>query len=176
LERISPPEVAHEKEHAESHGYLKTEDGREYPINRDTINKFQDVFLSLPAGDGSRLFQPGGSFDNQGGNATRFFKTLDLLKLTGKEKVLEVGASFGWASWRFAQRGCEVVAVDISDYAMAADLYFEKDGTYFERMMTDMSVLPFQDNTFDIIFSHSVIHHCQDLAKLFSDYHPIAGS
>jgi len=164
------PEIVREKEHAESHGYLETEDGKQYPINRETINRFKNIFLSLPAGDGSRLFQPGGSFDNQAGNAQRFFKTLDLLKLTGRERVLEVGASFGWASWRFAGRGCDVVAVDISEYTAAADLYFEADGSYFERMMADMNQLPFQDNTFDIIFSHSVIHHCQDLGKLFKEF------
>lgn len=164
-----PPEVAHEKEHAEAHSYLKTRDG-EYPINQDTIQKFRQVFLSLPGGDGSDLFQPGGSFDNQAGNAERFYKTLELLRLTGKERVLEVGASFGWASRRFAQRGCDVTALEVSDYLQTADLYFEEDGCYFERVMADMSVLPFADESFDIIFSHSVIHHCKDLAKLFSDF------
>jgi len=29
-----PPEVAREKEHAESHGYIKTEDGKEHRISR----------------------------------------------------------------------------------------------------------------------------------------------
>lgn len=163
-------EVAHEKEHAESHGYIETNDGGKHPINRDTIYKFKDLLLSLPTGDGSYHFQPGGSFDNQAGNADRFFKTLDLLNLKGGEKVLEVGASFGWSSWRFAQRGCDVVAVDICDYLQAADLYFEADGSYYERMMADMSNLPFKDNSFDIIFSHSVIHHCKDLGKLFSEF------
>ena len=168
-----PEEVAHEKEHAESFGYLVTAQGEKHPINPNTIHQFSDIFLSLPAGDGSHFFQPGGSFDNQAGNAERFFKTLDLLKLTGQEKVLEVGASFGWSSWRFAQRGCSVTALDVTNYLMTADLYFEKDGSYFDRLMADMSVLPFKDQTFDIIFSHSVIHHCQDLAKLFSEFHRV---
>jgi len=165
-----PAEVAHEKEHAESHAYLETEDGKKCSINKETIYQFRDLFLSLPAGDGSSLFLPGGSFDNQAGNAARFFKTLKLLELTGQERVLEVGASFGWASWRFAREGCDVVAVDISDYLIAFDLYFEEDGKYFERVMADMSRLPFTENSFDIIFSHSVIHHCKDLGKLFSEF------
>src|SRR3989338_1083285 len=101
-----PEEVAHEKEHAESFGYLITAEGEKHPINRDTLNRFRELFISLPAGDGSHFFKSGGSFDNQAGNAERFFKTLDLLNLKGGEKVLEVGASFGWSSWRFAQRGC----------------------------------------------------------------------
>ncbi len=168
--RDLPPEVVHEKEHAEEFDYLITDDGQKHPINRDTLHQFKDLFLSLPTGDGSNVFKPGGSFDNQAGNAERFFKTIELLNLTGKEKVLEVGASFGWASWRFAQKGCEVVALDVTNYLEAGDLYFEKDGSYFDRIMSDMSQLPFEENSFDIIFSHSVIHHCKDLAKMFKEF------
>ncbi len=167
---ILPEEVAHEKDHAESFGYLTTESGEKYSINRQTITQFKDLFLQLPTGDGSRYFQPGGSFENQAGNARRFFETLELLRLTGREKVLEVGASFGWASWRMAQRGCEVVALDVTDYLITADLYFEQDGSYFDRLSADMSALPFKDESFDIIFSHSVIHHCKDLSKLFHEF------
>jgi SAM-dependent methyltransferase/uncharacterized protein YbaR (Trm112 family) len=163
-------EVAHEKEHAESFGYLETLGGEKYPINQETLHRFRHLFLSLPAGDGSPFFKPGGSFDNQAGNAERFFKTLNLLELTGKERILEVGASFGWASWRFAQRGCDVVALDVTNYLAAADLYFEEDGSYFDRLSGDMNNLPFCDSSFDLIFSHSVIHHCKDLGKLFSEF------
>ncbi len=165
-----PAEVAHEKEHAESLGYLVTEGGEKHPINRETIERFRGLFLSLPAGDGSHFFKPGGSFDNQAGNAERFYKTLQMLNLTGSERVLEVGASFGWSAWRFAQRGCEVAALDVTNYLMASDLYFEEDNSYFERLSADMSALPFQDDAFDIIFSHSVIHHCKDLGKLFREF------
>lgn len=168
-----PPEVAHEKEHAEQFDYLITKDGEKHPINRETIYRFQNLFLSLPAGDGSSLFKPGGSFDNQAGNAERFFKTLELLQLKGNERVLEVGASFGWGSWRFAQKGCQVVALDVTHYMTAGDLYFDKDNCYFDRIMADMSQLPFKDNSFDIIFSHSVIHHCKDLSKLFAEFHRV---
>lgn len=165
-----PEEVHHEKEHAESLGYLVASNGEKHFINRQTLHRFREVFLSLPHGDGSHFFQPGGSFDNQAGNAERFFKALDFLKLKGGERVLEVGASFGWGSWRMAQRGCEAVALDVTDYLMASDLYMEKDGTYFERVMADMGHLPFSDETFDIVFSHSVIHHCKDLGRLFREF------
>ena len=173
LDSVLPEEVAHEKEHAESFGYVVGASGEKHPINQDTVYKFRDVFLSLPTGDGSHFFQPGGSFDNQAGNANRFFKTLDMLQLTHGEKVLEVGASFCWSPRRFAQRGCQVVALDVTNYLMTSDLFFEKDGNYFERVMADMSVLPFKNDTFDIIFSHSVIHHCKELKKLFAEFYRV---
>lgn len=165
-----PAEVIHEKEHAESFGYIVTESGEGHPINRETMQSFKHLFLSLPAGDGSRYFLPGGSFENQAGNAERFFKAVEFLKPSGTERVLEVGASFGWGAWRFAQRGCEVVALDVTHYLMVADLYMEEDGCYFERVISDMSHLPFEDGSFDLIFSHSVIHHCKDLADLFAEF------
>lgn len=170
LDEILPEEIAHEKEHAESFGYLVTAEGTKHPINRETLTGFKDLFLSLPTGDGSHFFQPGGSFDNQAGNAQRFFQTVELLNLKGNEKILEVGASFGWASWRFAQKGCDVTALDVTDYLMTSDLYFEKDDSYYERVMSDMSTLPFKNQTFDIIFSHSVIHHCKVLKALFQEF------
>ena len=171
--QVLSEEVAHEKEHAESHGYIETSDGTKHPINEETIRQFKQLFLSLPAGDGSLHFKPGGSFDNQAGNAERFYKTLDLLNASPGQRVLEVGASFGWSSWRFAQRGCDVVALDITNYMTAADLYFEEDGSYYERVMGDMNALPFQDQSFDIIFSHSVIHHCKDLGTLFKEFYRV---
>lgn len=165
-----PKEVAHEKEHSETADYIQTADGEKWLINEKTIEQFRSLFLNLPAGDGSYHFQPGGSFDNQAGNAERFFKTLRMLQLTGKERVLEVGASFGWASRHFARAGCEVVAMDVTHFLQVADIYMEEDNTHFNRLMGDMSALPFKDGTFDIIFSHSVIHHCKDLKKLFAEF------
>ncbi|MCM8775170.1 MAG: methyltransferase domain-containing protein [Candidatus Omnitrophica bacterium] len=166
-----PEEISLEKEHAESLGYLVTESGEKYLINQETIDRFRGLFLSLPAGNGSRFFKSGGSFSNQAGNAERFFKTLESLQLTGKERVLEVGASFGWGSWRFAQRGCEVIAVDITNYLLASNLYIEEDGSYFERVMADMNKLPFKNECCDLIFSHSAIHHCKNLERLFSEFY-----
>ncbi len=165
-----PEEVEHEKEHAESFDYIINESGGKWSINRETAAQHRNLFLSLPKGDDSHYFKPGGSFDNQAGNAARYFKTLDLLNLKNGERVLEVGASFGWSPWRFAQRGCDVTALDVTNYLEVADIYFGQDGAYFERLMADMSTLPFADNSYDLIFSHSVIHHCKDLAKLFSDF------
>ncbi len=173
LPLVLPEEVVHEKEHAESFDYLTLENGDKFPINRETAERFKALFLSLPTGDGSRTFQPGGSFDNQAGNAERYFKTLDLLKLRKGERILEVGASFGWSPWRFAQRGCDVTALDVTRYLEISDLYFGQDGAYFERVMADMSTLPFKDGSFDLLFSHSVIHHCKDIAKLFREFHRV---
>jgi SAM-dependent methyltransferase len=173
LEEKLAEEIRHEKEHAESFGYIVTSNGEKYSVNRESLQKFRSLFLSLPAGDGSHFFMPGGSFDNQAGNASRFFETLDLLKLRKGERVLEVGASFCWGSRYLAKRGCDVTALDITNYPQAADIFFEEDGIFFDRVMADMSSLPFSDGTFDTIFSHSVIHHCKDLSKLFGEFRRI---
>jgi SAM-dependent methyltransferase len=173
LEEKLAEEIRHEKEHAESFGYIVTSSGEKYSINHEALQKFRSLFLSLPAGDGSHFFMPGGSFDNQAGNAARFFKTLDLLNLQKGERVLEVGASFCWGSRYLAKRGCEVTALDITDYLETADIFLQEDRIFFERVMADMSRLPFCDGTFDTVFSHSVIHHCKDLSKLFGEFYRI---
>jgi ubiquinone/menaquinone biosynthesis C-methylase UbiE len=55
------------------------------------------------------------------------------------------------------------VALDISMIQMqglrTADWWFEEHGTYFERVLAQMSAPPFADNSFDWVFCCEVLHH-----------------
>lgn len=158
-----------ERKACNQEAYLKLSDTEQYRINTDTITRFKDIFLALPGGNGSSLFSAGGCFQNQAENANRFFKTLDDLALHEGLEVLEIGSSFGWGASALAQRGCSVTALDINDYLITADLYFDHHGIFFNRILADMNKLPFKEKQFDLVFANTVLHHCVDLRSLYEE-------
>ncbi|MFC1624667.1 methyltransferase domain-containing protein, partial [Candidatus Omnitrophota bacterium] len=167
----APKVVIAEKQAMDDEAYIKDEAGNTHRVTDETIEKFKDIFLSLPEGDDSCFFRRGSNFHSIKDGSERFYKTLKDLGLAGREKVLEIGACFSWASYRFAERGCKVVAIDISNYLRAARVYLDK--AYFDRAFADMHNLPFTDNTFDVIFGSAVLHHTADLKGVFSEIYRV---
>lgn len=154
-----------ERKAMDSDEYISDEDGRKYKIDKGTIERFKDKFLLLPEGDESPIFKRGGSFQTIQEASDRFYDTFDSLNIKGNERVLEIGACFGYASRKFAEKGCKVTAIDISNYLKAADVFIGE--SYIDRVFCDMHNLPFAENTFDIVFGAAVLHHSKDLANVF---------
>lgn len=106
------------------------------------------------------------------GVAHSFDLALDLLNLTGKETVLDLGAGRGWASKAFAQRGCRVVAVDVVTDEMIGlgrgKALMDHAGVYFERVIGDGENLPFAPGSFDLVFASAALHHFSDLPEAFA--------
>ncbi|MDP8230533.1 MAG: methyltransferase domain-containing protein [Candidatus Gorgyraea atricola] len=159
--------VKQEREAMDAEEYITDDKGKRYKINEETIERFKDKFLSMPEGDGSHFFRNRGSFQAIANISSRVYSTLDGLKLTGKEHILEIGACFSYASFKFAKKGCRVVAIDISNYLKVADLFVKE--AYFDRMFCDMHKTPFGDETFDIIFGSAVLHHSKELSLVFKE-------
>ncbi len=95
---------------------------------------------------------------------------LERLNLSGGETILDLGAGRGWAAKQFALRGCNVVALDINPDANVglgrAQALIEHAGVYFERVIADGERLPFQPETFDVIFCAASLHHSSDMPTL----------
>jgi len=93
-----------------------------------------------------------------------------LLDLKGGERVLEVGAGSAWASRRFADHGCHVVALDINPENLAtATNYLYLTEVYFERVLADAETLPFADASFDVVFGCAVLHHAASMPRLLAE-------
>jgi SAM-dependent methyltransferase len=96
--------------------------------------------------------------------ADNFFHLLDLLNLSGPERVLELGAGRCWASAHLSRLGCEVVALDVVRAKRAGGLetgavYLDHGTPYFDRVLASMEKLPFRQGTFDLVLSVASIHH-----------------
>lgn len=79
--------------------------------------------------------------------------------LKGK-KILEIGCGCGETSVYFAKCGANVVATDISQGMV--DLAFrvaDFNNVTIEGQSCSADALPFEDNSFDIVYAANVLHH-----------------
>ncbi len=75
-------------------------------------------------------------------------------------RVLEVGCGAGTDLVRFAKGGALVSGVDLSASAIAlARRNFEQQGLQADLREADAEHLPFDDNTFDLVYAHGVVQY-----------------
>ena len=104
--------------------------------------------------------------------------TSKLAKALGHEprryaRALEIGAGTGYFSLNLLRAGVigEAVATDISPGMLsrlersAAEL-----GVRVETAACQASALPFDDDSFDLVFGHAVLHHLPDLDAGFREF------
>jgi SAM-dependent methyltransferase len=86
---------------------------------------------------------------------------------------LEIGAGTGYFSLNLLRTGWldEVVATDVSP-GMLKTLSgsAERLGLSVDTVVCDAEQLPFEDNSFDIVFGHAVLHHIPDLEQAFREF------
>jgi ubiquinone/menaquinone biosynthesis C-methylase UbiE len=94
---------------------------------------------------------------------------VDFEALRGKD-VLDVGAGSGIATQMLAEAGANVTAVDLTDWAVETTrrrlAAFELGG---DVRQADAEELPFEDASFDLVFSWGVIHHSSDMDRALAE-------
>ena len=107
-------------------------------------------------------------------NMIKKLKTINQKK--GKLKVLDIGSGWGcFQSLQFAKEDYNVVAVDICpEFILSSNEMVKKK--YFERIVSDSNILPFIDNSFDIIFCKELIHHMNNPKNLLNELTRVASS
>ncbi|HEU4933158.1 MAG TPA: class I SAM-dependent methyltransferase [Pyrinomonadaceae bacterium] len=88
--------------------------------------------------------------------------------------VLEVGCGLGTDGAQFAKAGAIYTGIDLTDAAvnLARRRFelFQLPGTF---RVADAERLDFPDNTFDIVYSHGVLHHTPDTAAAVREIHRV---
>ncbi len=103
---------------------------------------------------------------------SRFFGWIELvepyLKLNGK-KVLDSGCGVGGMMVALAQKGAVPYGIEVSEdlFRMANARLAGFDGAHVELLRSDR--LPFDDETFDAVFSLHVVEHVQNLEIYFNE-------
>ena len=93
--------------------------------------------------------------------------------LTGK-KVLEAGLGFGTLGQLLAMRGAEYAGVDIAAGPVAVMRQrMEWLGRSAEVVQASVLELPFDDRSFDYVYSIGCLHHTGDLQKGIDEVHRV---
>jgi ubiquinone/menaquinone biosynthesis C-methylase UbiE len=99
--------------------------------------------------------------------AAQFARAKDLA-------VLEVGCGLGTDGAQFAKAGARYTGIDLTDAAVELEKrrfeLFDLPGTF---RVTDAERLDFPDNSFDLVYSHGVLHHTPDTAAAIREIHRV---
>lgn len=91
---------------------------------------------------------------------------LDRVDFAGK-RVLEIGLGQGADAEQIVRRGGVYSGADLTEESVKrVRMRFGLRGLDFERIEQASALeLPFGDNSFDIVFSHGVLHHIPEIGK-----------
>ena len=101
-----------------------------------------------------------------------------LRKALGREpgvfdRGLEIGAGTGYFTLNLMRAGVlrEAVAADISPGMLSAlSASADELGLPVETRQCEAASLPFEDDSFDLVFGHAVLHHLPDLPAAFREF------
>ena len=90
------------------------------------------------------------------------------------KKLLEVGFGMGTDLFQFAKGGANVYGIDLTPrHLEIAKKRFELYGIDAELLLGDAEDLPFDNNTFDVVYTFGVIHHTPETHKTLDEIHRV---
>lgn len=94
--------------------------------------------------------------------------------LNASKKVLEIGSNTGFTSVNLSLlTGCEVIGVDVNESSIAeAKVYAEVQGAHerVDFLRADAADLPFEADSFDLVWCSNVTSFISDKEKAVSEY------
>lgn len=89
-------------------------------------------------------------------------------------KVLEIGCGVGTDGAQFAKAGADYTGVDLTDAAVdLARTGFALADLRGRFLVSDAEDLDFPDASFDLVYSHGVLHHTPDIRAAISEIHRV---
>ena len=89
-------------------------------------------------------------------------------------KVLEIGCGLGTDGAQFAKAGAAYTGIDLTDAAIdLARRRFAVSGLEGEFRVTDAEKLDCPDDSFDLVYSHGVLHHTPEIESAVSEIHRV---
>ena len=139
---------------------------------KQAVQKFWD---KTPCGVKNTTAEPGTRPFFSNIEAQRYHEEFHLLavaefNLHSGDNVLEVGLGLGTDGRRFVQGGAAYVGCDISFNSLTLARHgFELFGLEAEFASIDAEQLPFREASFDLVYSHGVLHHTPDTPRAIGE-------
>jgi ubiquinone/menaquinone biosynthesis C-methylase UbiE len=90
------------------------------------------------------------------------------------KKVLEVGVGAGTDHLQWARAGADCYGVDLTDTAVKlTQQRLKVYGLHSQVQRLDAEQLPFQGETFDLVYSWGVIHHSEKPERMIGEIHRV---
>ncbi|MEP0870511.1 class I SAM-dependent methyltransferase [Trichocoleus desertorum AS-A10] len=103
-------------------------------------------------------------------NSQEWQALAQLLKAHIPGSVLDLGAGRGISSYAFAKAGCSVIALEPDSSNLvgvgAIQSLIQSSRLPIQIVQNYGETLPFDDNTFDIVYGRAVLHHAKALNQL----------
>lgn len=101
-------------------------------------------------------------------------KELDTIGFHNK-KVLEIGLGQGSDSMQIINRGAIYYGIDLTEESVrrVKERFRLFNKPYKEVQVTNAEKIPYPDNSFDIVYSHGVIHHSPQIEKIVQEIHRV---
>jgi SAM-dependent methyltransferase len=89
-------------------------------------------------------------------------------------RSLEVGAASSWVSFMFAEQGYDAYACELEPNSLAVSaLYKTARFGVGKRIVSDATLVPFADNTFDLVICKEFAHHVKDKLSVMDEAHRV---
>jgi len=89
-------------------------------------------------------------------------------------KVLEIGCGMGTDGAQFAMAGADYTGIDLTDAAIElARQRFAVSGLNGNFLVSDAENLDFPDESFDLVYSHGVLHHTPDIEAAIGEIYRV---
>ncbi len=93
---------------------------------------------------------------------------------TKGKSVLEIGCGLGTDGAQFSQAGARYVGIDLSAASVnLAKQNLEQRGLPANCFVSDAEALPFADGSFDVVYSHGVLHHTPNLPAAVAEVYRV---
>lgn len=159
---------------------------------REAENEARRMTGKLGHGPATRRFwstyQPGFRFADSPVGTRAFFDEVSAYRYTLEPhifdvvqfdrwsgcEVLEAGCGIGTDGAQFAAAGARYTGLDASMTALRlAHRRFTLEDLTGQFVAGSVTNLPFKDESFDLVFSHGVIHHVHDTAAAVNEFHRV---
>lgn len=85
-------------------------------------------------------------------------------------RVLEIGVGLGTDFLQFARAGARATGIDLTEAAVeSVRLRLDAEGLNADVHVADAESLPFEDKSFDLVYSWGVLHHTPDTARAVAE-------
>ena len=147
--------------------------------NAQLKDRVRDFWQNHPCGTKFADAQPGSRIFYELVEQHRYEKEWHIPDAAGFDqaknlRLLEVGCGLGTDGAQFAKAGADYTGIDLTEAAVnLARRRFELFNLPGNFRVADAERLDFPDNSFDVVYSHGVLHHTPDTAGAIREIHRV---